>query len=124
MLRAISEIAVAMMVSSLPEKPILCASSRPFRRASTISPSCAMTTCVASGATGCLVISATAQPRAAFFLVERGRNPVEREAELHHGERDVRLDADDHGVRTAQPRGVRDAPQRAGRERVHDVARA
>src|SRR6516165_8778059 len=114
MLRAISEIAVVMIVRSLPEKPILWASSRPFRRASTMSPSCAMATCVASAATGCLVVNVPLQARAAFLEVERGRNPVEREAELHHRERDFRLDADDDGIRTAQPRGLGDAPQGAG----------
>src|SRR5690242_13745532 len=124
MLRAISEIAVAMSVSSLPEKPILWASSRPFRRASTMSPSCAITTCVASAATGCVVVSAPLQPRAAFLEVERGRNAVEREAELHDRECDFRLDAHDPGIGAAQPRGLRDAPQRAGCERVHHVERA
>src|SRR5690349_21633627 len=124
MLRAISEIAVAMRVRSLPEKPMCWASSRPFCRASTMSLSRAMTTFAISAVTGRLVVRAQAQAGAAFIEVERRGNAVKREAELDHGEGDVGLDADDYGVGTAQPSGLRDAAKRARRKGVHDVERA
>ena len=43
--------------------------------------------------------------------------------ELDHRKGHLGLQADDHGVRAAQPGHVRDRAQRPGRERVHHVDR-
>jgi len=61
--------------------------------------------------------------RRALLEVERRRDALERQAELHHRERDLGLDADDHCFGPAQPRHVRDVAQRADGEGIHDVER-
>ena len=46
---------------------------------------------------------------------------LEVQLELHHRDRDVGLDPDDHRLRAAQPGGDRDRAQRASDEGVDDV---
>src|ERR1700704_3546016 len=113
MFRASSEIAVAMSAESVEPNPSAFASSRPFWRATTMSISELIRTCIS-----CVIDSAfdvTASGRSAlpgdseieelepFLEVQRGGHAFERQAELCHGEHDVWLDADDHRLRAAQP---------------------
>jgi hypothetical protein len=48
---------------------------------------------------------------------------LEVQLELHHCDRDVGLDPDDHGLRAAEPGGDRDRAERACDEGVDDVQR-
>src|ERR1700704_5505134 len=98
MLRAISEIAVAMIVRSVPANPICEASSRPFMRAVTTSPSRAIGTQVSSGATVAAPARSAREQFHALLEIERRGNIVQCQAQLHHGECDVGLDPDDHGL--------------------------
>src|SRR6058998_2841557 len=118
MLRAISEMAAAMTVWSPLENPASAASSRPFCRALTTSTSAVIGTS-SSSATGVTPLDALAalpglpiQEGEPLLEVERGRDPLERQAELHHRESDLGLDADDHRLSAAQPSHVRDVAQR------------
>src|SRR5207245_8241048 len=122
MFRATSEIAVAMTVWSPRVKPWAAASSRPFSRAWTMSTSEAITSRSSSPTSGALP-GLGVQERQALFEIEGSRDPFERQAQLHHGERHFRLDADDHGFRPAQPRHVGDVAEGAHREGVHHVER-
>src|ERR1051325_987432 len=94
MLRATSEIAVAMRVASLAGKPAWVASSRPFCRAATMSASWSIPTRVSA----CTATSRQrgSQNREAVLEIERRVDPVEPEAELHHGGGDLGVDARDH----------------------------
>src|SRR6266851_10511846 len=103
MLRAISEIAVAMIVRSVPANPIRDAISRPFMRAVTTSPSRSIGTRVSSGATIAAPALSGREQFHALLKVERRGDIVQCQAQLHHGERDVGLDPDDHGLGAAQP---------------------
>jgi hypothetical protein len=53
--------------------------------------------------------------------VERRVERLEVQVELHHRDRDVGLDPDDHGLCAAQPGGDGDRPERACDEGVDDV---
>src|SRR6266571_1039487 len=135
MLRASSEMAVATMVRLLLEKPICSARARPRWRAVTMSWSESIGTRVSSFTGDCPRTSAGGAGTAAdllvppiqksesLFEVERGRHPLHRQAELHHGEGDLRLDADDDGLGAAQADHVGDVTQGARGERVHHVHR-
>src|SRR5919197_6520589 len=152
MLRASSEIAVAINVRSVGPNPSAAASSRPFWRAETTSASerTGMDVSGATSSTACPFawgaagwpVDAAARRRSpptglpfpaplgplvqqgqSFFQVERGLHILQGETELHHGERHLRLDADDDRLRPAQPRHVSDVPQGPHGERVHDVER-
>src|SRR5215470_434174 len=103
MLRATSEMAVAMSVRSLPAKPAADASSRPFCRAATMSTS-PLTMMRASSITDSDLAPRHRQQVEPLLEVERGRDVSEREAELDHGHRHLWLDADDDGARAAQLR--------------------
>src|SRR5437867_1068196 len=125
MLRVSSEIAVAINVRSIGANPNAAANSRPFWRAKTTSASertgidvspgkSTPAPAFRRGAAG-RPSDATARRRSPptglpflahpfrlgiqegqpFFQVERGVDVLQREAQLHHGERDLRLDADD-----------------------------
>jgi hypothetical protein len=59
----------------------------------------------------------------ALLEVQRGEHRAGVHPELHHGEGDVGLDADDHRHRPPQPGHLRDVAQRPGPERVQDVER-
>src|SRR2546425_9156479 len=136
MLRASSEIAAAITVWSPLEKPAFAATLRPCWRAVTTSTSDAIGTSSSSG-TVPVPRAAVEGPLAAldalpshvieegqpFLQIERGRDALERQAELHHRKGDLGLDPDDDGLGAAQPRHVRDVAQGAHGERVHDVER-
>src|SRR3954462_6624252 len=104
MLRAISEIAVAMSVCSVLEKPHAAESSRPLCLASTTSVSRPMGTHTSTG-----TMAAPSEPRReerqTFFQIECRCDAVERQSELDHRERDFGLDADHDRVGAAKPRG-------------------
>src|SRR6266581_985350 len=102
MLRATSEMAVAMKVRSVRVKPSRSASSRPFCRASTMSVSAAIgmttssATAVAAPHSGPLV-----QKGEALFEVQGSVDILEAHPELDHGERHFGLDPhDDRGRAT------------------------
>src|SRR5438477_12266804 len=96
MLRATSEMAVAMNVRSVREKPIRSASSRPFCRATTMSLSVVIgmtrssATAVAAPHPGPLV-----QEREALFEVQGGVHVLQAHPELDHGESHLALDPHD-----------------------------
>src|SRR5512146_1836090 len=93
-LRVISEIAVAMSASEPGEKPSPAARSRPCWRACTMSGSRTMGMCDSPS----MVRSfsrALAEHQQPFLQVQRRRDAGQREAELHHRERHLGLDADD-----------------------------
>src|SRR5437867_3889307 len=129
MLRASSEIAAAMTVWSPLVKPASAATLRPRWRAVTTSTSDAIGTISSSGTVDAPLAPLRAlatdsiEEGQAFLEIERGRDALEREAELDHRKGDLGLDPDDDGLRAAQPRHVRDVAQRAHGERVHDVER-
>src|SRR5512143_352731 len=117
MFRATSEMAVAMSVCSVFERPLAAASSRPFWRAVTMSPSCSMGTSVSpkpSPAIARAPLELLVHERHAQLEVERGRYALQRQAELDHREGHVGLDPDHDRLRAAQPRSVGDAPDGAG----------
>src|SRR3954451_15593636 len=115
MLRPISEIAVAISVASVREKPSRPASARPSPRATTMSASTAIGT-VTSSAIAAVPPRVAVEQGQRLLQVERRLQRLEVEAELLHGHRDVGLDADDDGHGAAQARGSRDGPERASHE--------
>src|SRR5690348_10054901 len=124
MLRAISEIAVASSVRSVLEKPSAAPILRASWRAVTTSASVRIATRISSATdVRLLVVELALEERQALLEVERRVHVLEVHPELDHRERDLRLDADDHGLRAAQPGHVRDPAQRARDERVHHVQR-
>src|SRR5947207_2902907 len=119
MLRATSEMAVAMRASSGEGKPSSVASARPALRATTMS---------ASEWIGMLISSSIAaspelpaQLEQSLVEVERGVDVAQRHPELHHREGHVGLDPDQHRLGPAQPQRRRDRPQGLRGERVDDV---
>src|SRR5919202_2950077 len=120
MLRAISEIAVAMSVASVLEKPSFVARARPSARAGTMSESEVMGTRISSPILG-VPPHLSVEPRERLVEIERRVERLEVQLELHHRDRDVGLDPDDHGLRAAEPGGDRDRAERAGDEGVDDV---
>src|SRR5207249_7739332 len=103
MLRASSEMAVAITVRSLPEKPSAAARARPRCRAVTMSADELMGTTLSArgpasrrglldmaGGGGHLAV----QEGQAFLQVEGGGDVLEGESELDHRERHLWLDAD------------------------------
>src|ERR671919_380433 len=120
MFRATSEIAVAISVCSVLENPPAAASSRPFCRAVTISASPVMGTRT-SAATPPVSSVAVTQEVEPFLEVQRGRHALQRQAELDHGERHLRLDAHHDRLGAPQLRGIGDATDRARREGIEDV---
>src|SRR3712207_290090 len=112
MLRAISEIAVASSVRSVPVNPRPDASSRALERARTTSSSFSIATRISS-ATVVALLQQRGEVLEALLEVERGVDVLQAQPELHHGERDLRRDADDDRLRAAQPRHVGDPAERA-----------
>src|SRR5688500_11431437 len=88
MLRATSEIAVAISVWSVLEKPRLSARRRPAWRATTrsVSPS----TRIRSGT--CALVEPRVEERQSLLEVQGGVDVLQAQSELHHRERDVGLD--------------------------------
>src|SRR6266576_1424896 len=106
MLRASSEIAVAMSVASPVVKPSAVARARPVGRAATISWSELMATRISPALTVSLsvyVLEFFNQVRQTFFQVQRRRNTFQRQSKLNHGKRHFRLNPHDHCFGAAQP---------------------
>src|SRR5688572_16662722 len=120
MLRESSEIAVAIEIWSVEEKPIFEAIARPRWRAVTMSLSCEIAT-VTSSCMRSAGFPHVVQDGDGFLEVERGPHVGEREPQLDHRERDLGLDADDDGLGAAHLENLADAAQRPDRERIHDV---
>src|ERR671927_1557126 len=121
MLRATSEIAVASSVWSVELNCSEAASSRARWRAVTTSASDSIGIRVSwSSATRARLLPGL-QQREALLEVQGGLDVLEAHAELDHRERDLRLDAHDHGLGAAEAGHLRDAAQRARHEGVHDV---
>src|SRR3954463_14660931 len=101
MLRATSEIAAAISVTSAPLKPSSSASARPRCRAVTMSVaeliSVRVSVSIYRGALRFYV-----QVGEALLEIQRGPHPFQRQAQLHHRERDVRLNPRNHGIGAAQ----------------------
>src|SRR5487761_1273449 len=108
MLRATSEMAVAIMVASTAEKPSSWASCRPAWRVATTSESwlIAKRRLPIAGP-----LPGQAQAEQGVIQVEGGDDVVEVDTQLGHREGHVGTDAGDHGARTAQVRRVRDGPE-------------
>src|SRR5712664_1417467 len=148
MLRASSEIAVAISVAWVAEYPSSTARSRPRWRAATISRSEVMGTviCALSKRTpsvmGPLLFTVTrwltpsafkplashpsalgsaVQVREALLQIERGGHALQADTELGHGKGDFWLNPHDHCLRPAQPRHVCEIAQSAHGEGVHHV---
>src|SRR5258708_15531914 len=122
MLRAIWETAAAITVWSPALKPTSAASSRECGRGLTTSTADAMVMASSSDMIAARLDLAV-EEHESFLKVQCGGHPLEGEAELDHGEGDLRLDADDHRLGAAQPRHVREVAQRSHREGVHHVER-
>src|ERR671914_2248711 len=118
MLRATSEMAVAMSVRSVLENPAAAASRRPSWRAVTMSSSVMIGTRI-SFVTVAGLLDELVQEGQSLLEIERGVHALEVEPELDHRESDLGLDADHDRLRAAQVGRVGDAAQRAGSERVH-----
>src|SRR5687768_10714680 len=112
MLRATSEIAVARSVWSV----LVSSSSEAIARARCL----AMTTSASdsiwitdscSSATVAGLLPGPRQQCESFLEVEGGEHVLEGHTELHHRERDLRLDADDHRVCPTQARHAGDPLQ-------------
>src|SRR5438034_215834 len=153
MLRASSEIAVAISVRSVGPNPSAAASSRPFWRARTMSAS--ERTGIELSASGSADVrpfgrgargrpSGCTAPRRSprtgrfssarplrslveegqpFFQVERRVDALQGEPQLHHRERHLRLDADDDRLGRAEAPHLGDVAQGADGEGVHHVER-
>src|SRR5690349_9382032 len=137
MLRASSEMMVAISVDSVSEKPDCSASSRPLWRAVTMSATVLMgmvflpsTGRAASGSSldGSALLLIQLPRHAALgagvevgetlLEIECGGHAFQAESQLHHRERHLRLDADDDRVGAAQADHVGHVPQRAHREGI------
>src|SRR3954467_7300845 len=123
MLRASSEIAVASSVWSVLVRSTSAASARARWRATATpaSDSIAIRSSDSTGNVAGLLLGL--QQREALLEVQRGRDVLEAHPELDHRERDLGLDADDHGLGAPQAGHLRDAAQRARHEGVHHVQR-
>src|SRR4051812_19350 len=121
MLRAISEIAVAISVRSVLENPSRAASALPWARAVRTSRSEPMSTRSSFSTVAQLPLLEALKQRQSFLEVERGGDALQVQPQLDHREGDLGLDADDHRLGAAQAGHVGDAPQRARGEGVHDV---
>src|SRR5688572_2624045 len=120
MLRESSEMAVAIEIWSVEEKPIFAAIARPRWRAVTMSLSCEMRT-VTSSCMRAAGFAHVVQDGDGLLQVEGRPHVREREPELNHGERHFGLDADDHRLGAAHLEDLSDAAERSDGERVHDV---
>src|SRR5215204_4920541 len=95
MLRATSEIAAAINVTSAPLKPSSSASDRPRCRAVTMSVAELITVCV-SVSIDWRALRFEVQVGKPLFQVQRRAHSFQREAQLYHREGHVGLNADDH----------------------------
>src|SRR5215210_8309002 len=100
MLRATSEMAVAIKVRSVLEKPSSVDSLRPSWRAVTMSSSRAIGTRISS-ANAVLLPRDAVEKCEPLLEVECGVHAFEVESQLHHRERDFGLDSHHHSLRPA-----------------------
>src|ERR1041384_2991405 len=119
-LRAISEIAVAISVSVPPLKPISAAKARPRCLASTMSASELIRTLTSSG-TSRPPFCPLLQVSQSLFEVQRRGHVFQRQPELNHRKCDLRLNADDHRLRAAKFHHIGDHAHRPGGERIHHI---
>src|SRR5438105_10207247 len=121
MLRAISEIAVAIRVRSPGRKPSSVARARPCWRAMTMSISDTIGTSVSvsTGRRG----ARSVEGLESLFQVESGQHAFQPQTELDHGEGDLRLDSDDHRLRPSQLDHVGQVSKGAAGKGVHHVER-
>src|SRR5579859_493985 len=108
-LRATSEMAVAITVRSLPLNPALAASCRPSSLAVTISAP-ELTAMRTSFFTGAFPLSSLVQQGQTFFEIQCSLHFSQRQAQLHHGKRNLGLDADDRRLGATQSKNMRDGP--------------
>src|SRR5689334_23295919 len=99
MLRAISEIAVAILVRSEPPKPSSVANERPVCRANTMSAAELIETCVSRSI--CVTCSIfkysllqSVQMRQALFHIRRGLHALQIQTQLHHHTGNIGVDTD------------------------------
>src|SRR5207247_5518562 len=126
MFRASSEMAVATTARSVERSPHCVANSRPFWRAVTMSASRSMGTRTSSAMSADLMfgaLSLAVKVREALFQVQRGGDSLERQPQVDHGERHLRLDPYDDGLRPAEPDHVGDVAEGTSRERIDHVER-
>src|SRR5258708_6151761 len=109
MLRATSEMAVAMRVRSVRENPSWAARSLPIWRAATMSVS-ADTVMRTSSATALAALEHPVEVRQPLLEVKGGVDLFHAHAELNHGEGHLGLDPDDDHHRPSQPGHVGDRP--------------
>src|SRR3954454_14550262 len=121
MLRASSEIAVAMSVASPGVKLSAVATERPVWRAVTMSRSDRMGTRISFSKCSSARLELAIQVGHPFFQVESSGDVLHPQSELHHRERDVGLDPDDDGLRAPQPDHLCQLLQGPGGERIHHV---
>src|SRR3954447_3135668 len=122
MLRATSEIAVAISVGSGRGKPSRSAMARPSARAVTRSASVVMATRTSSSI-HYVPLSQAIEERDRLVEVERHAQRLQVETELHHCDRHIGLDADDDRRGAAQARGEDDRAPGSGHEGVDHVER-
>src|SRR3990172_1286181 len=122
MFLATSEMAVAISVCSVLDRPLSAASSRPFWRAVTMSVSWSIGTWVSPGIASTPSDHHTGE-RQALLEIEGGVHAIEGQPELDHGEGDVGLDPNHHRPRAPELRRLGDPADRAAPERVDDVER-
>src|ERR1700744_4862090 len=124
MLRATSEIAVAIMVTSVNEKPRSWASWWPAWRAATMSsgwPTSTTTSSTTVTSDRFARSQSPVQQRETLLEVQRGVHVNKEDAELDHRERHFGLQPHDYGVGAAQLGHVCNRLQRPGGERIQDV---
>src|SRR5687767_853593 len=124
MFRATSEIAVAMIVRLLCEKPACDARLRPCCRAATMSAEFWIRTCTwLSLLTAMAFLEPLIEQREALLEIEGGQHVLECQSKLHHRLGDVGLNADDHGLGAAQLGHIGDGAQSTRGERVEHIQR-
>src|SRR5215203_766824 len=122
MLRATSEMAVAIRVGSGRGKPSRSAMARPSDRAATRSASELMETRTSSSIL-CVPPGQAIEQRYRRIQVECNAERLQVQMELHDRDRHIRLDADDDGLGAAQLRREDDASHGSGHEGVDDLER-
>src|SRR5258706_338236 len=93
--------------------------NRPFSRAVTMSASDLMATQTSSSTRGshCTVV----QLDETFLQIQRSRDPLQRQPELHHRKGDFGLNAHDNHFRPPQPDHMGQRTESLGRKRVHHI---